>query len=90
MPISLTPEQEAEVRRDAAEHGYKRAEDYLAIRLGNIHAGASFTFETDEEFAHMVQVGIDSADRGELYTSEEVKEHLEGAKRRSVAKRAAA
>lgn len=90
MAITLTAEQEAAIRSDAEELGYKRAEDYLAVRLSNMHATARFSFETKEEFEHMVKAGIESAERGELYTPDEVKTRLEAAKRRFLAKRTAA
>ena len=77
MPITLTQEQEAEIRADARAHGYDRAEDYLAVRLANMHASSSFSFETEEELQHMVALGVEQADRGELLSAEEAKADIE-------------
>ncbi len=90
MPITLTPEQEAIVIADAKASGFENVEVYLEDRLSSLHAEEVYFAANREEFDRLIEEGLASADRGELYTPEEVKEELAAFKREYVSRRSAA
>ena len=90
MPITLTPEQEAEVRADAEASGFENVELYLADRLASLHAEVQYFAENRGEFDRLIAEGIAQADRGELMSPEEAKADIEKSKRALMANASAA
>ena len=90
MAITLTPEQEEQVRQDATLCGFETVETYLADRLNHVHELELNFQEHHEELRTLVQEGLDEADRGELLTPEESKAQFELMKRDFLANRSAA
>jgi predicted transcriptional regulator len=91
MAITLTPEQEEQIREIAQNRGFASAEEYFNEFLAKSYETEMILFENRDEFSKMIDEGLEEAERGELLSAEEAKAEREAFKREYMAsKRSAA
>jgi len=73
MQLTLTPEVEALMQREMERGHFESANDLIEAALNSLVHGIPYTrLELDA----MIQEGLDSADRGELYSEEEARAYI--------------
>jgi len=73
MQLTITPEVEALIHRGMESGHFKNANDLIEAALHSLLDGIPYT---RSELDAMIQEGIDSADRGELYTEGEARAYI--------------
>ncbi len=77
MEITLSPEIEAVVRRDMETGGYSSVEDYIAEAVETLHERQQWLGETLAEERAKLERSLAEAERGELYTIDEVRREMQ-------------
>jgi putative addiction module CopG family antidote len=73
MELTLKPEVEALIQQQLRSGRYHDPNDVLETALHALSDGIALRTANLDDF---IQEGIDAADRGELYSEEEVRAHL--------------
>jgi putative addiction module CopG family antidote len=76
MALTLSPEVEHRLEIRVQEGRWKSASDVVGTALDLLDDLDDLIVVTREDLQAKIQDGLDSVDRGELYTSEEVRAHL--------------
>jgi antitoxin ParD1/3/4 len=76
MAITLSPEVEERVERRRQQGGWNSASDVVRAALDLMDDIDTVSFGSPGELESKLKEGLDSAERGELYTPEEVRAHL--------------
>jgi predicted transcriptional regulator len=76
MELTLTPESEERLQRRLSEGRWKSPAEVMETALDILDDLDDVIVRNREELDAKIQEGLDSADRGELYTEEEVRAHL--------------
>jgi predicted transcriptional regulator len=76
MEMTLTPEVERRLELRLREGRWKTASEVLETALDFLDGMEDVIVLNRKELDAKIQEGLDSADRGELYTEEEVRAHL--------------
>ena len=76
MEMTLTPEVERRLEIRLREGRWKSASEVLETALDFLDGMEDVIVLNSKELDAKIQEGLDSADRGELYTEEEVRAHL--------------
>ena len=82
MEITLSPELAAAVERGIASGRYASAEDYVAEALEQMEERDGWRAETLEETREKLEEAWQQAERGEVFTLEEVRDHMNEMKSR--------
>jgi predicted transcriptional regulator len=82
MAIEIRPEVEALIRRDVESgiSGSVSAEEFVERAVLQFHQQESWLLENREEIAAKIEEGWASAQRGELFSPEQVRERLRAKK----------
>ena len=73
MQLTITAEVEALIQREMETGHFKTVDDLIEAALHALQYNIPYT---RSELDAMIQEGIDSADRGELYTEQEARAYL--------------
>ncbi len=76
MEMTLTPEVERRLELRLREGRWKTASEVLETALDFLDGMDDVIVLDRKELDAKIQEGLDSADRGDLYTEEEVRAHL--------------
>lgn len=76
MKLTLTPELESRLELRLREGRWKTASEVLETALDFLDGMEDVIVLNSEELDAKIQEGLDSADRGERYTGEQVRAHL--------------
>jgi Arc/MetJ-type ribon-helix-helix transcriptional regulator len=88
MEITLSPEIEAVVRRDMETGGYSSVEDYIADAVETLHERREWLGETLAEERVKFERSLAEAERGELFTEDEVRQQMRAMKAEWALRRA--
>ncbi len=77
MTITLTPELEAQVRKDAAAAGYDDVENYIQAVLWSSPDLHDWVPDDLEALRAQIEEGWQQSERGETLTEEEVRRSME-------------
>ena len=72
MTITLSPEQEAQVRRAVESGEYETAEEYVSEAIKSLHENRQWLDEQREK----IEQGWQEAERGDLISAEELLENM--------------
>lgn len=90
MAITLTAEQEEQIREIAQNRGFASAEEYLNQLMARNYESEMAFVENREEFNKLIDEAWEEMERGEFVTPEQLKADLDEAKRDFLVKRSAA
>jgi putative addiction module CopG family antidote len=76
MALTLTPEVEQKLERRMQDGRWHSPSDVMLTALELLEDFDDLVVVNREELESAIQEGLDSADRGELYTETEVRAHL--------------
>ncbi len=87
MTVNLTPDQERRVKELIASGAYRDAQDVVDRALEIIFDEEDWFTANRDEIAAKIDEGFAQAERGELYTEEEVRSWMEAEKKAWMAEK---
>ena len=90
MTIQLSPEVEEQVRKDAAAGGFEGLQEYVEMILMGGRYVADWVPDDEEKVRAQIAQGLEEAERGELFTEEQVRQHMAQVKAEFMKRRSAA
>jgi putative addiction module CopG family antidote len=80
MEIRLRPELEALIRQDVRRGAYQTIDEYVEHAVSMLHEQEAWLAAHQSEIAAKINEGYNSAQRGELLDSDEVRSRLKAVK----------